>query len=80
MVDAEEFMINQDFIPVLIPAISNAYSGSNRPQLEDLFQAYEFMMKRVLDGINYAIKIASGGQIILDLEGTIYNSGNIFDV
>ena len=79
MVDAEEFMINQDFIPVLIPAISNAYSGSNRNQLEDLFRAYEFMMKRVLEGINYAIGIASGGQILLDLEDTIFNSGNIFE-
>ncbi|NVM46484.1 MAG: hypothetical protein HWN79_16370 [Candidatus Lokiarchaeota archaeon] len=80
MIDAEEFMINQDFIPVLIPAISNAYSGSKRAQLEDLFQAYNFMMKRVLEGINYAIEVASGGQILLDLEGTIYNSGNIFDI
>ena len=80
MVDAEEFMINQDFIPVLIPAISNAYSGSNRDQLEDLFRAYDFMMKRVLGGINYAVEIASGGQILLELEGTIYNSGNIFDI
>ncbi|MHA2289786.1 MAG: hypothetical protein ACXABG_13460 [Promethearchaeota archaeon] len=80
MVDAEEFMINQDFIPVLIPAISNAYSGSKRAQLEDLFRAYEFMMKRVLEGINYAVEIASGGQILLDLEGTIYNSGNIFEI
>jgi len=80
MVDAEEFMLNQDFIPVLIPAISNAYSGNNMAQLEDLFRAYEFMMKRVLGGINYAVKIASGGQILLELEGTIYNSGNIFDI
>lgn len=80
MVDAEDFMINQDFIPVLIPAISNAYSGGNKAQLEDLFQAYDFMMKRVLKGINYAIKLASGGQILLDLEDTIYNSGNIFDI
>ena len=80
MVDAEEFMINQDFIPVLIPAIANAYSGSNKAQLEDLFRAYNFMMKRVLEGINYAIAIASGGQIVLDLEGNIYNSGNLFDI
>jgi hypothetical protein len=80
MVDAEDFMINQDFIPVLIPAISNAYAGTNQAQLEDLFRAYDFMMKRVLGGINYAIEIASGGQILLDLEGTIYNSGNIFEI
>jgi hypothetical protein len=80
MVDAEEFMLNQDFIPVLIPAISNAYSGGKNAQLEDLFRAYEFMMKRVLEGINYAIDIASGGQILLKLDDTIYSSGNIFDI
>ncbi|MFX0046866.1 MAG: hypothetical protein ACFE8G_01735 [Candidatus Hermodarchaeota archaeon] len=80
MIDAEEIMLNQDFIPVLIPAISSAYCENKRVQLEDLFRAYEFMMKRVLEGINYAIEIASGGQILLDLEGTIYNSGNIFEI
>lgn len=80
MIDAEEIMLNQDFIPVLIPAISSAYSKNTKVQLEDLFRAYEFMMKRVLEGINYAIEIASSGQILLDLEDTIYNSGNIFDI
>jgi len=80
MINAEEIMLNQDFIPVLIPAISSAYSENKKVQLEDLFRAYEFMMRRVLEGINYAIEIASGGQILLDLEDTIYNSGNIFDI
>ncbi|GAH13334.1 unnamed protein product, partial [marine sediment metagenome] len=36
--------------------------------------------KRVLEGINYAITIASGGQILLELDETIYNSGNIFEI
>ena len=80
MIDTEEIMLNQDFIPVLIPAISRAYSEGKKGQLEDLFRAYEFMMNRVLEGINYAIEIASGGQIFLELDGTIYNSGNIFDI
>lgn len=80
MIDAEEIMLSQDFIPVLIPAISNCYLGNNPTQLKDLFRAYEFMMKRVLEGLNYAIEIASGGQIILDLDDTIYNSGNIFEI
>ena len=80
MIDAEEIMLSQDFIPVLIPAISNSYLGNNPAQLEDLFRAYEFMMKRVLEGLNYGIEIASGGQIILDLDDTIYNSGNIFNI
>jgi hypothetical protein len=73
-------MLSQDFIPELIPAISNCYLGNNLAQLEDLFRAYEFMMKRVLEGINYGIEIASGGQIILDLDDTIFNLGNIFDI
>jgi hypothetical protein len=37
-------------------------------------------MNRVLEGINYAVELASGGQIQLDLEGTIYNTGNIFEI
>jgi len=80
MIDAEEIMLNQDFIPALIPAIANCYLENNPNQLEDLYQAFEFLMNRVLAGINYAIEIASGGQILLDLEDTIYNSGNIFDI
>jgi len=77
-IDAEKMMISQDFIPELIPAISQCYAAKNMPQLGDCFTAYEFMMNRVLEGINYAVEIASGGQIILDLDSTIYNTGNIF--
>jgi len=79
MIDAEEIMISQDFIPELIPAISSCLLEGNRGQLEDCFTAYDFMENRVLEGINYAIEIASGGQINLDLEGTIYDTGNIFE-
>ena len=78
MIDAEEIMISQDFIPELIPAISTCIAEENNSQLEDCFRAYEFMMNRVLEGINNAIEIASGGHISLNLEGTIYNTGNIF--
>ncbi len=80
MIDAEEMMISQDFIPELIPAISSCYAEVNMTQLEDCFRAYEFMMNRVLEGINYAVDIASGGQINLDLDATIYNTGNIFEI
>jgi hypothetical protein len=79
-IDAEEMMISQDFIPELIPAISKCYAEKHMPQLEDCFTAYEFMMNRVLEGINHAVEIASGGQIVLDLDSTIYNTGNIFDI
>jgi hypothetical protein len=78
MVDTENIMISQDFIPQLIPAISKCLSEGQREQLKDCFKAYEFMINNVLEGINYAIKIASGGQIELDLNATIYNTGNIF--
>jgi len=80
MIDTEKIMLTQDFIPGLIPAISRAYSEDKKSQLDDLFRAYEFMMNRVLGGINYAIEIASSGQILLELDDTIYSSGNIFDI
>ena len=80
MIDAEEIMISQDFIPELVPAISRCYAEKNNSQLEDCFTAQEFMMKRVLKGINFAVETASGGQINLDLEETIYNTGNIFEI
>jgi hypothetical protein len=80
MVDAEEIMISQDFIPELVPAISRCYAEKNNSQLEDCLTAQEFMMKRVLKGIDFAVETASGGQINLDLEETIYNTGNIFEI
>lgn len=78
MIDAEEIMISQDFIPALIPAMSNCIAEKNDTQLKDCFRAFEFMMNRVLEGINNAIEISSGGQINLELDATIYNTGNIF--
>ncbi len=80
MIDAEEIMISQDFIPELIPAISLCYAEKTMNRLDDCFRAYEFLMNRVLEGINYAIEIASGGEIDLDLDRTIYDTGNIFNI
>jgi hypothetical protein len=80
MIDAEEMMISQDFIPELVPAMSRCYAGESATPLEDCYTAYDFMMNRVLEGINYAVEIASGGGIHLDLEGTLYNTGNIFEI
>ncbi|MFX1457647.1 MAG: hypothetical protein ACFFDB_19955 [Promethearchaeota archaeon] len=79
-IDAEEIMISQDFIPALVPAISTCYADKSMTQLEDCFRAQEFMMKRVLEGINFAVETASGGQIQLELEETLYNTGNIFEI
>ena len=75
-----DFEKPEDFIPELIPAISQCYAGNQTQQLRDCFTAYEFMMNRVLEGINYAVEIASGGAILLDLDSTIYNTGNIFEL
>ena len=47
---------------------------------EDYFTAYDFLMHRVLEAINNAIKIASGGEIILDVDDTIYSTGHLFEV
>jgi hypothetical protein len=80
MIDAEEIMISQDFIPELVPAISRCYAEKSQNQLLDCFRAQEFMMKRVLEGINFAVETASGGQINLELDETIYNTGNIFEI
>ena len=80
MIDAEEIMVSQDFIPELVPAISNCLTQNQSDQLEDCFIAYDFMMTRVLESINNAVEIASGGQILLDFDGTIYNTGNIFEI
>lgn len=78
--DVEEIMISQDFLPELIPAISHCLSDNLSGQIQDCFKAYELMMDTVLEGINSAIKIASGGEIILEREDTIYNTGNLFEV
>lgn len=80
MIDAEEVMISQDFIPELIPAISSCLLEQHLDQLKDCFRAYDFMETRVLEGINHAIDIASGGQINLEIEDTIYDTGNIFEI
>lgn len=80
MIDVEEMMISHDFIPELIPAMSRCFAGDTIAPLINCFSAYDFMMNKILEGINKAVEIASGGQIELDLEGTIYNTGNIFEI
>ena len=77
-IDAEEIMTSNDFIPELIPAISKSLKDNNHGLLNDCIRAFYFLMDKVLEGINYAIDIASRGQIEIGLYDTIYNSGNIF--
>ncbi len=76
--DLEEIMISNDFIPELLPAISKGLQDNNISQLEDCINAFEFFMDKVLNGINKAIEITSGGQLQIGLYDAIYDIGNIF--
>lgn len=76
--DLEEIMISNDFIPELLPAISKSLRENNLSQLEDCINAFDFFMDKVLNGINKAIEITSGGQIQIGLYDSIYDTGNIF--
>jgi hypothetical protein len=78
MINSEEIMISNDFIPELIPAISKCFTENNFIQLEECLNAFDFLMNKVLDGINHAYEIASGGMIKIELDETLYNMGNIF--
>ncbi len=80
MIDTEDIMISQDFLPELIPDISSCILEENTSLTEDCFTAYDFFMNRVLEGINNGVKIASGGEINLDLDDTIYSMGNLFEI
>ncbi len=71
-VNEEDFMISNDFLPELLPKISKCYAEKKYLQLKDLFVAYDFLMSKVLNGINFAYEVASGKEIILKLEETLY--------
>ncbi|MFX1385498.1 MAG: hypothetical protein ACFFBP_24035 [Promethearchaeota archaeon] len=70
-VDVEETISSNIIIPNMIQAVSNFHSENNLNLLKDSFLAFEFLIKNVLEGINNALGIASGGQIQLDLESNI---------
>ncbi len=76
--DLEECMISNDFIPELLPAISKSFQDNNLSQLEDCINAFDFFMDKVLNGINKAIEITSGGQLQIGLYDMIYDTGNLF--
>ncbi|MFX0070106.1 MAG: hypothetical protein ACFFAO_03360 [Candidatus Hermodarchaeota archaeon] len=78
MFDIEEIMTSNDFIPELLPAISKSVRIHNLEQLEDCINAFDFLMDRVLNGINRSIEITSGGEIQIGLNEAIYDTGNIF--
>jgi len=80
MINVEEIMISNDFIPELIPAMSKCLSENNLTQFNECFNAFEFLIERVLAGINNAIEIASSGLLKIGLDETLYNTGNIFTI
>ncbi len=74
--DVEETISSNVTIPDLIQAISTFHSEENADLLKDSFLAFEFLLKSILEGINNAVEISSGGQIQLNLHSNI-NDFNI---
>ena len=70
--DIEDTMISNDFIPRLIPAMSKYYTANDIRHLEESYNVFEFLMNKVLDGIDYALGIASGGQIDIGRNSFLY--------
>ncbi len=79
IVDVEEIMISNDFIPELIPALSKSVRYANKQILNDCLKAFYFLMDQILEGINNAIRTASRNQIKLEKYELIYYTVNIFD-
>ena len=72
-VDVEETISSSVTIPNMIEAISNFHSKKDFNLLNDSLLAFDFLLVKILEGINNAISIASGGQIELDLKSNINN-------
>ncbi len=74
ILDPEDTMVSNDFIPELLPAISRRISEHKIGVAEGLYNAVKIMMNTVLDGINHAIVIASGGQIKLARDAPLFHT------
>ena len=72
--DIEETMINNDFIPRLIRAMSTQFAANDIKHIKEYYDIFEFLMNKVLDGINHALRIASGGQINIERDSLLYNT------
>src|SRR5271157_245216 len=70
--DAEEVMVSQDFLPELVPAMSQRLAEHNVGQLQDLLHAFDQLMSVVLDGIDEAYAVASDGGICLEQPSLLY--------
>ncbi len=80
MIDAENIMLSNDFIPELIPASCKNLDKGNIKQFNSCINAFNFLLEKVLVGINRAIDIASRGQIQIGLYEPIYYTGNILSI
>ncbi|QEE17928.1 hypothetical protein DSAG12_03766 [Promethearchaeum syntrophicum] len=78
MIDGEKIMIGTEFLPDLLINISDALEKKNFTISLELLNAFEFMMERVLKGINNAVAIASNDRIHLGINGIQYSCGGIF--
>lgn len=79
-INPEELLISQDFIPELIPAISKNIKQNNPRHLQKLIKAFNFMMDNIFESVNNAVEIASGGDITLEEDETMFTLGNIFSI
>ncbi|MBN1803233.1 MAG: hypothetical protein JW891_17110 [Candidatus Lokiarchaeota archaeon] len=71
-IDVEETMLSNDFLPAMIMALSIFHSENNIEMIKDTLSAIEFLMNKVLEGINKAVEVASGGNIKLELNNNLY--------
>ncbi len=71
-IDVEITMLSNDFLPAMIPALSKYHSENNLEMIKETLSAIDFLMKKVFEGINKAVEIASGGNIVLGLDDNLY--------
>ncbi|TXT67653.1 MAG: hypothetical protein BAJALOKI1v1_30014 [Promethearchaeota archaeon] len=77
IIDAEEIMVSNDFIPELIPALARGLRHSNEQVLNHCSDAFYFLLDEVLLGINNAIKTASRNKLELELYELIFDTQQI---
>ena len=80
MIDTENIMHSNDFIPELIPSSCKNLDKGNITQFNSCINALNFLLEKVLEGINKAIEIASRGQIQINLYEPIYYTGKILSI
>ncbi|MHA1619678.1 MAG: hypothetical protein ACTSVZ_10395, partial [Promethearchaeota archaeon] len=79
MIDFEQTLLSPEFIPKLITSMTTALKNQKYFLLADLHKAFDFLIDRVIDGIDQAIRIAANHQLRLEREQTLYYVGNLLD-